>query len=213
MDLSVSFVILAGGLGKRLGGIDKGLIRHRDGTTLLHNLLDGMRHVASESLLVIRQEQSEQFQPFVDMYANEFPVRMVFDAGAGPAAALALAAKFATHECIIVTGADHPHFDIELVSRLQKAWANSQSNVIAARRHSKKGNVKRDSVHPLWAIYRRSAVVNAASYTDWSHRSLSDLVEHLGPKRIKCDSKAFMNINNPSDLHSFDCEIPNVDSH
>ena len=213
MDLPITNIVLAGGRGKRLGGADKGLIRNRDGVTLLEKLLRGFSDCARESLLVIREEQADQYRNIVESFSLELPVRLIFDAGLGPAAALVLAAEFSAYECMLVTGADHPCFDPELVKQLVKVWQAEESEVIAARRESQESDSSKYSFHPLWAMYRRSSVRSAASKKDWSHRSLNELLRDLGPSPIESDSEALISINYPSDMNSFDCEMPYVDSH
>ncbi|MEE2903095.1 MAG: NTP transferase domain-containing protein [Myxococcota bacterium] len=213
MDLPITCIILAGGHGHRLGGINKALIRHRDGTSLLDNLILGMRPLITEVLLVIRKEQKRNFESTVESCADKLALHTVFDSGVGPAAALTQGAEFATHECLLVIGADHPFFDLNLIRKLRKVWLEEKNALVAARRYQGPSAAGCDSAQPLWAMYSRNAVMKAASAKDWSHCSLHELVKHLGPRLIESHSKAFLSINKPSDLNSFDCEMPNVDSH
>jgi|GEM_PF-1906565 len=213
MDLPITCIVLAGGQGKRLGGTNKALIRHRDGTSLLESLLLGMSPIITEALLVIRKEQSKDFESTVESCADRLTFRTVFDSGVGPAAALTVAAEFATHECLLVIGADHPFFDLNLVRTLRRVWLEEKNVLVAAGRYLQVSGVNSEVAQPLWAMYSRSAVIKAALEKDWSNRSLRELVKYLGPRLIKSDSKAFLDINKPSDLNSFDCEIPDVDSH
>jgi molybdopterin-guanine dinucleotide biosynthesis protein A len=207
VDLSLSILILGGGRGKRLGEVDKAFIRSAEGVPLWEKLMIGLSPVAREIFFVIRPEQGKRFShSLAQVHLPDADLRLVYDEGLGPAQAVATAAGQASHECLLVLGVDHPVFDTKLVSDLCSQWSG-RTDAVAAR-SQKPGSAPSRRLEPLWALYRRSAVLALADREDWSHRALRDLLDALRPNVIESGSRAFCSINELADLHTFDCALP-----
>jgi len=208
VDLSVSAVILCGGKGRRLGGVEKAYIRNSNGEPLWLALIQVLSTVTTELVFVMREEQADGFRNQLKN-ANADPLRdkinFVFDPGRGPAHALIEAAQSAQSDCLLVTGVDHPHVELGLVHSLLANWS-SKADAVAVKRLGQKGEDK--SWEPLWALYRRAGLLRLATTRDWRDQSLKELLNSLKPVELTQQSDAFASINDLDDLRCFGCTLP-----
>lgn len=174
--------------------------------------LRGLAPYAGEILCVVRSEQGPVFrQALSDINLLTANIRIVHDDGAGPAAAVVRAAKKAGNECLLVVGVDHPHFDDELIRTLLESW-NPSVDAVAVEKDQAGSDADRAGeprgLQPLWALYRRTSVNTLALKQDWSNVALRDLLGSLSPVLLRIRSRAFNSVNEPADLHAFDCTLP-----
>lgn len=140
MDLPlIEVVLLAGGQGRRLGGVTKPLLRGEDGRTLLERALwayraHGPAWVVAPRALHPRLEGSGA-------------LRLVDDPGEGPAVALQAVWPALSSEWIWVAAADHPNPEVQLMERLLRAAAGRAGAQV----------VRQGIAQPMPGIYRRTA--------------------------------------------------------
>src|SRR5690606_23751023 len=108
----VTALILSGGQGRRLGGVDKGLVRLHD-RPLIEYVLRALAPQANKVLISANQneEQYSQYGQVVHDPAD-------FDGSQGPLAGLLAAAPHVETPWLIVAGCDMPALPQDYVTRL-----------------------------------------------------------------------------------------------
>src|SRR3954469_2240843 len=143
----VSGIVLAGGLGRRMGGVDKGLQPLR-GTPMIEHVL--RRFSPQVDDIVINANQN------LERY-GAFGRRVVSDqisGFAGPLAGLHAGLATVSHDLAVTVPCDSPFLPSDLVSRLRK---NLSDNELAV---AKTG----DQPHPVFALVRKSVLPNLEAF-------------------------------------------------
>ena len=134
----ITGVILAGGLGRRMGGVDKGL-RTLHGRPMVAAVIERFAPQVSELLINANQN--------IEVYA-QFGYRVIPDligGFAGPLAGLHAALSAAANPLVATAPCDSPFLPADLVSRLKNALQENQLAV------AKTG----DQPHPVFALMKR----------------------------------------------------------
>jgi GTP:adenosylcobinamide-phosphate guanylyltransferase len=122
----VTGVVLAGGLGRRMGGVDKGL-QLLDGRPMVAQVIERLQPQVDELLINANQN--------LDRYAA-FGHRVVPDSiegFAGPLAGLERGLANATHGLVATVPCDSPFLPADLVIRLYEALATGGADLAVAR--------------------------------------------------------------------------------
>ena len=184
--MSVTGVVLAGGLGRRMGGVDKGLQDLR-GKPMVQWVLERFAPQVSE--LVINANQNRE------RYAA-FGYQVVADdiAGfAGPLAGLHAGLKAASHELVATVPCDSPFLPADLVARLDRSLG---ANDLAV---AKTG----EQPHPVFVLTRRGIVQNLATFLASGGRKIDAWYASLRVVEVSFDDEAdaFRNINTREELN------------
>ncbi|MDP3538510.1 MAG: molybdenum cofactor guanylyltransferase MobA [Azonexus sp.] len=188
---AITGVILAGGLGRRMGGVDKGL-----------QLLNGqpmVAHVAArlapqvDELLINANQNSERYA--------DFGYRVVPDQipdFAGPLAGLHAALSAATHPLVATAPCDSPFLTADLVFRLFSALTAAQADLAVARTF--------DQPHPVFCLCRRDLLPHLTDYLASGKRKMGDWHAMLKLVEVAFDdeAEAFENINTREELGRFE---------
>jgi molybdenum cofactor guanylyltransferase len=183
--LGVSGIVLAGGLGRRMGGVDKGLQVLR-GKPMVEHVLARLAPQVSE--IIINANQN------IDAYAA-FGPRVVGDeisGFAGPLAGLHAGLKAAAHPLVVTVPCDSPFLPLDLVGRLHSSLKENQLAV------AKTGN----QAHPVFALVRRSVRENLEAYLAAGGRKIDAWYASLAVVEVPFDdeAEAFRNINTLEEL-------------
>ena len=181
----VSGIVLAGGLGRRMGGVDKGLQPLR-GRPMVQWVLERLRPQVDEVLINANQN--------LETYAA-FGHRVVPDdiAGfAGPLAGLHAGMKAAAHPLIATVPCDSPFLPQDLISRLQSQLG---SNDLAV---AKTG----EQPHPVFALVRRHCLESLEAFLAQGGRKIDAWYAALQVVEVSFDDEAaaFRNINTREEL-------------
>ena len=184
---AVSGIVLAGGLGRRMGGVDKGL-QPLHGKPMVEWVLARLRPQVSEVLINANQNP--------ERYAA-FGHRVVPDAiggFAGPLAGLHAGLQAAVHPLVATVPCDSPFLPEDLVSRLLK---HLQSNDLAV---AKTG----DQPHPVFVVTRKSILKNLEAFLTGGGRKIDAWYASLNVVEVNFDDEAdaFRNINTQEELKS-----------
>ena len=184
---AITGVMLAGGRGQRLGGVDKGLQIYR-GRTLAAQVLERLQPQVGQIVINANRYRED--------YANfGHPVIAdVITGYAGPLAGLHAALSAATSELVLAVPCDTPDLPLDLASRLLSAL-NATSSQIAVARVSEK-------IQPTFCLVRRSALEGLEDFLKSSGRKMSSWQEAQQACFVDFDDQpeAFRNINSPEDL-------------
>lgn len=184
---AVTGVILAGGLGRRMGGADKGL-QLLDGKPLVQCVLERFAPQVVE-LLVNANQNRERYEAFgYPVVADQIP------GFAGPLAGLHVALARATCPLIATAPCDSPFLPADLVARLRTALLLHGADLATARTF--------DQLQPAFCLCRRELLPQLTSFLraggrklDLWHRTLNTIEVAFND-----DAAAFQNINTAEEL-------------
>jgi len=182
---AVSGVVLAGGQGRRMGGVDKGLQPLR-GKPMAQWALERLAPQVDEILINCNQN--------LDAYAR-FGYRLVPDeigGFAGPLAGLHASLKAAAHPLVVTVPCDSPFLPSDLVSRLKHHLMEKDLAV------AKTG----DQPHPVFSLVRRDVLGNLEAFLRSGGRKIDAWYASLATVEVSFDDEAdaFRNINTLEEL-------------
>jgi molybdopterin-guanine dinucleotide biosynthesis protein A len=182
---AVSGVVLAGGQGRRMGGVDKGLQLLR-GRPMVAWVLERLAPQVDE--IIVNANQN------LDAYRNlgHGVVTDAISGFAGPLAGLHAGLKAATHPLVVTVPCDSPFLPGDLVSRLSSSLKNNQLAV------AKTGG----QPHPVFALVRKEVLGNLESYLAGGGRKIDAWYAALKTVEVQFDDEAdaFRNINTREEL-------------
>jgi molybdopterin-guanine dinucleotide biosynthesis protein A len=181
----ITGIVLAGGQGRRMGGVDKGLQLLR-GRPMVEWVLERLRPQVGEIVINANQNRSAY---------EKFGYRVVADditGFAGPLAGLHAGMKAASHPLVVTVPCDSPFLPEDLVSRLSK---NLQKHDLAV---AKTG----DQPHPVFSMMKRDLVDNLEAFLAGGGRKIDAWYGALKFVEVPFDDEAdaFRNINTREEL-------------
>ena len=187
MNDKITGVILAGGLGRRMGGIDKGLQELR-GQTMVHRVIERLAPQVDELLINANRN--------VERYAA-FGHRVVPDRipdYAGPLAGLHAALSAATQPLVATAPCDSPFLPADLVSRLLSALTATNADLAVARTF--------DQPHPVFCMCKREVLPHLSEFLASGGHKFEHGYATLKAVEVAFDdeAEAFENINTREEL-------------
>ncbi len=181
----VSGIVLAGGLGRRMGGVDKGL-QPLKGRAMIEHVLARLAPQVDE--IVINANQN------LERY-SAFGHRVVPDrvgGFAGPLAGLHAGLGAVSRPLAVTVPCDSPFLPEDLVARLQRDLG---ANDLAV---AKTG----DQPHPVFALVRRDVAANLEAFLAGGGRKIDAWYASLKVVEVSFDDEAdaFRNINTLEEL-------------
>ena len=183
----ITGVVFAGGQGRRMGGVDKGLVE-LDGRALVAHVIERLAPQVGE--LVINANQNR------DRYAA-FGYPVVADLipdFAGPLAGLHAAMAGATTPYIVTSPCDSPFLPADLVARLALALAATPLDLAVARTF--------DQPHPVFSLVRTDVRPHLEAFLLGGGRKIDAWYATLRVADVRFDDEAdaFRNINTAAEL-------------
>jgi molybdenum cofactor guanylyltransferase len=187
MRLDITGVILAGGLGRRMGGLDKGLLMFRS-RPLVEHVLDFLNPQVAAVLINANRN--------LERYAR-YGVPVIRDEMAGycgPLVGLLAGMRAATTELILSIPCDCPRPPPDLVRRLYVALKRSHRPAAVAR--------DRERVQPLFTLLHRDLAPGLRAYLQDGGRKAETWMARQEHATVDFSdrSHAFANINTPEAL-------------
>jgi molybdopterin-guanine dinucleotide biosynthesis protein A len=182
----VTGIVLAGGQGRRMGGVDKGL-----------QLLHGKPMVAAVLARLAPQVNEIVINANQNLQTYEgFGHRVVPDAiggFAGPLAGLHAGLGAARHPLALTAPCDSPFLPLDLLLRLRKALGENDLAV------AKTG----DQVHPVFSLVRVSVLDHLSKFLATGGRKIDAWYSTLEVVEVAFDDEAdaFRNINTREELN------------
>ncbi|HMA90945.1 MAG TPA: molybdenum cofactor guanylyltransferase MobA [Burkholderiales bacterium] len=181
----VTGIVLAGGRGSRMGGVDKGLQPLR-GKPMVAWVLERLAPQVDE--IVVNANQN------LDVYAG-FGYRVIEDSlggFAGPLAGLHAGLHAAAHPLAVTVPCDSPFLPLDLVRRLQEELGDNDLAV------AKTG----DQAHPVFALVRRAVLPHLERFLAGGGRKIDAWYATLAAVEVSFDDQpdAFRNINTLDEL-------------
>jgi len=183
----VTGVVLAGGLGRRMGGVDKGLQLLR-GKPMVQWAIERLAPQVDELLINANQN--------LDAY-SAYGHRVIPDAitgYAGPLAGLHRALSEAHHELVATVPCDSPFLPGDLVARLLAAREKADADLAVARTG--------EQPHPVFCLCGKRVLSNLTSFLEGGGRKIDAWYSRLKVVEVSFDDEpeAFSNINTEAEL-------------
>ncbi len=183
----VTGLILAGGLGRRMGSVDKGLIAF-NGRSMVVSVIERLQSQVDE-LLINANRNLEEYR--------RFGFRVVPDeieGFAGPLAGLERGFAEAAHELIVTAPCDSPFLPLDLVARLRSALDSHRVDLAVAKTGTQ--------AHPVFCLARRSLHEHLRTFLLGGGRKIDSWYATLNTIEVSFDdeAEAFANINTKREL-------------
>jgi molybdopterin-guanine dinucleotide biosynthesis protein A len=182
----VTGLVLAGGRGRRMGNVDKGLAPLHD-RPLIRWVLQRLAPQVSEILINANRNG--------DVYRT-FGYRVVEDrigGFAGPLAGLHSGLAEATHELVISVPCDTPFLPQDLVARLSMPLQDNSVDLSVAKTG--------DQLQSVVCLVRKRLLPHLAAFLESGGRKVDAWFTSLQAIEVPFDDEnAFCNINTPEDL-------------
>ena len=191
MNSPITGIILAGGLGRRMGNVDKGLQLLR-GKPMVQHVLERFAPQVDE-VLINANQNIEQYQQLGHKVIPD-------DIGgfAGPLAGLHRGLSAATHDLVATVPCDSPFLPLDLIARLYAALESQQAELAVARTG--------DQPHPVFCLTRQSVLPGLTTFLQSGGRKIDAWYSVLRVAEVLFDDEAegFSNINTADELQTFD---------
>ena len=187
----VTGVILAGGQGRRMGGVDKGLKVLR-GKPMVAWVLERFAPQVKEVLI----NANQNLERYAALGHRVIPDEI---AGyAGPLAGLHRGLTEAAHALVATVPCDSPFLPSDLIQRLRGAIYNTESDVAVAK--------TADQPHPVFCLCRKSVLPGLTKFLAGGGRKIDAWYASLKVVEVPFDDQpdAFSNINTEEELRAFE---------
>jgi molybdopterin-guanine dinucleotide biosynthesis protein A len=184
---AITGIVLAGGQGRRMGGVDKGLVE-LDGKPLVAHALERLAPQVG-AIIVNANQNAERYAAF------GWPVVGDSVGGfAGPLAGLHAGMSAAATSHVVTVPCDSPFLPGDLVARLAAALAAKDAQLAVARTF--------DQPHPVFALVRRDVLPHLAQFLEGGGRKIDAWYAALATVEVAFDDEAdaFRNINTAAEL-------------
>ena len=183
----VTGIVLAGGQGRRMGGVDKGWVELAGEPMIAHVLRRLAPQVAD--VLVNANQNLDRYR------ALGYPVVADSVGGfAGPLAGLHAGLTRATRALAVTVPCDSPFLPPDLVDRLRTALVAGDAQLAVAKTF--------DQPHPVFALVRRDVLPGLAAFLERGGRKIDAWYAALNVAEVPFDdeAEAFRNINTAAEL-------------
>src|SRR3954452_21014584 len=175
-------VVLAGGLGRRLGG-DKAIVE-LEGRALVLYPLEALHEVCDDVAVVAKRDT------ILPPLAGVADLWIEPDEPRHPLAGVAHALRLAMGRAVLVVAVDLPLVDAATLRLIAGTDPRGAAGV-PPRVHGR--------LQPLCALYTPAAMTRLASFDPTARAT--DVIEQLGVREVEVpDPSAFLNVNRPEDL-------------
>ena len=188
-DAAITGVILAGGLGRRMGGVDKGL-QLLDGKAMVRHVAERLAPQVGQLLINANRSQNEYGALGYPVIGDLIPNF------AGPLAGLHAALSVATTPLVVTAPCDSPYIPEDLVTRLHQALLASDAPLAVATADGR--------LHPVFCLCQTTLLPALTHYLESGGRKLAQWCDEMGAVEVDFSDQAyaFRNFNTLADLTS-----------
>ena len=187
----VTGIVLAGGQGSRMGGVDKGLQPFR-GKPMAAHAIERLAPQVDE-LLVNANRNPEAYAQFGHrVIADEI------EGFAGPLAGFERGLAHASGELVVTVPCDSPFLPVDLVARLRAALEREGADLAVAKTG--------DRAHPVFSLMKRGVHESLRQFLSSGQRKIDRWYSGLRVVEVSFDDEAdaFLNINTREELASLE---------
>ncbi|RDK01232.1 molybdenum cofactor guanylyltransferase MobA [Paraburkholderia lacunae] len=195
----ITGLVLAGGRGMRMGGVDKGL-QMLHGEPLASHVLK--RIAPQTGALVISANRHADVYTTLGAPFNAKVVADTLPGFPGPLAGLLAGLRAADTAYVLSAPCDTPGLPADLAVRLAHALDSNQADLATVTTADAQGNV---SLHPVFALLRTSLADDLAAFLAAGERKVRAwYARHKTVEVAFTDERAFYNINSLQELADLD---------
>lgn len=200
---SVDALILAGGRGSRMGGVDKGL-QPLNGQPLVAHALARLRQQAGGRLGAILVNANRNLDDYRALGLPVWP-----DALAdfpGPLAGFLAGLEHGSRPWLLTVPCDSPRFPLDLLERLAQAAEREGADLALALGRDEDGRLRRQ---PVFCLLRRELADSLRAYLLGGGRKIDDWIASQRHVAVAFDApgddpRAFYNANTLAELHALE---------
>jgi molybdenum cofactor guanylyltransferase len=185
----VTGIVLAGGLGRRMGGVDKGLV-DLDGKPMVAHAIARLAPQVG-TIIVNANRNAERYAALGHLVVGD-------DVGgfAGPLAGLHAGLSRTRTPYAVTVPCDSPFLPEDLVERLGEALERDNAQLAVARTF--------DQPHPVFAFVRADVLENLAAFLAGGGRKIDYWYAALRTVDVPFNdcADAFRNINTPEEMEA-----------
>ncbi len=200
MDKSqITGIVLAGGRGSRMGGVDKGLQLY-NGTALAQHAIQQLQPQVGH-LLINANRNLDIYQAWGSPVSADVLMDGITDF-AGPLAGFLIGLQHCTTPYLMTVPCDTPRFPSDLVSRLAEALSQQEADIAMVSSPDEEGVLRHQ---PVFCLMKRELVESLKAFTDAGGRKIGAwAAQHklvrVNFNEVNDDPKAFYNANTLEDL-------------
>ncbi|WP_322056582.1 molybdenum cofactor guanylyltransferase MobA [Paraburkholderia sp. J63] len=197
--VALTGLVLAGGRGQRMGGVDKGLQRLQGKPLAAHVLA---RLAPQVGALAISANRNREIYAELGAPWQTAVIADTLPHYPGPLAGLLAGLRAARTEWLLSAPCDSPWLPADLGARLAEA-ARAQGTLVAtASTANAAGEV---SLHPVFALVHTSLADDLAAFLDAGERKVRAwYARHTAAEVAFADERAFYNVNSLQELADLD---------
>ena len=183
----VTGLVLAGGQGSRMGGVDKGLQLFR-GKPMVAHVIERLGPQVDEILINANRNPADYERFGHRVIADEI------EGFAGPLAGFERGLAHASHDLVVTVPCDSPFLPLDLVSRLREAMTRETAQIAYARTG--------EQPHPVFCLMRRDVHESLKRFLGSGQRKIDKWFAQLRSAEVPFDDEAdaFLNINTREEL-------------
>jgi molybdenum cofactor guanylyltransferase len=184
-------VVLAGGQGSRMGGVDKGLQPFR-GKPMVAHAIERLAPQVGELLINANRNPEAYAQFGYRVIADEI------EGFAGPLAGFERGLAHASGDLVVTVPCDSPFLPADLVARLREALERSSADLAVAKTG--------EQAHPVFSLMRRGVHASLVQFLSSGQRKIDKWYGALKVIEVAFDdeAEAFLNINTREELASLE---------
>ena len=186
----ITGLVLAGGRGARMGGVDKGLQNHL-GTPLALHALMRLAPQVGEVMINANRNLGAYESMGVPVWPDSLPDY------AGPLAGFLTGLERCETPYLVTVPCDSPRFPLDLVARLAQALETQDAEIALAA--TREGDAVQ--VHPVFCLMKASLMESLVRFTHDGQRKIDRWTAlHRCAQVLFDDATAFFNANTPREL-------------
>lgn len=191
---AITGLILAGGRGSRMGGVDKGLQNHQGMSLAMHALLRLGGQVGS---LMINANRN--LGAYESMGVPVWPDTLADYAG--PLAGFLTGLEHCETPYLVTVPCDSPNFPDDLVQRLAQALSAEDAEIAMAASYEMEGDAPRLQVQPVFCLMKSELIESLVRFTQSGQRKIDKWTAmHRCVLVPFDDGQAFANANTLEEL-------------
>ncbi|HEX6705510.1 MAG TPA: molybdenum cofactor guanylyltransferase MobA [Albitalea sp.] len=186
----ITGLILAGGRGSRMGGVDKGLQSHRGLPLALHALMRLAPQVGE--VMINANRNLGAYDSFgVPVWPDALPDYP------GPLAGFLAGLEHCETGHLVTVPCDTPDFPTDLVARLAEAMASNDAEIAMAATSGPEGV----QVQPVFCLMKSTLIESLVRFTQSGQRKIDRwTAQHRCVEVLFDDAQAFFNANTADEL-------------
>jgi len=188
----ITAVILAGGMARRMGGVDKGL-QLINGQPMVQHVLQRLQPQVGKVFINANRHLDEYQRLGLPVCAD------VVSDYAGPLAGIHAALMQTSTPYLLSVPCDSPLIPFDLVSRLSSALADHQADAAIVVT----GDSNQRQRHPVFLLLKTELRRSLEQNLESGQRKVDDWLSSLNCVDVSFDDEgAFMNLNTPEDIRA-----------